>query len=127
MEACFQCHHYKIYYKKSASSQWIGLATVSGNTTSYTHTNSNKTPIIPGQKYTYTVKGYNSKYNTNGPYNSKGLTISTKLDTVKLKNAVLSKDQKSVTVSWNGLPKRLLLHIPQNSFHRLEADWIDRL
>ena len=96
--------HYKIYYKKSASSQWIGLATVSGNTTSYTHTNSNKTPIIPGQKYTYTVKGYNSKYNTNGPYNSKGLTISTKLDTVKLKNAVLSKDQKSVTVSWNGLP-----------------------
>ena len=49
--------HYKIYYKKSASSQWIGLATVSGNTTSYTHTNSNKTPIIPGQKYTYTVKG----------------------------------------------------------------------
>lgn len=96
--------HYKIYYKKSASSQWIGLATVSGNTTSYTHTNSNKTPIIPGQKYTYTVKGYNSKYNTNGPYNSKGLTISTKLDTVKLKNAVLSKDQKCVTVSWNGLP-----------------------
>lgn len=60
--------HYKIYYKKTGSSQWTGLATVSGNTTSYTHTSSKTRPIVVGQKYTYTVKGYNSKYNTNGHY-----------------------------------------------------------
>ena len=96
--------HYKIYYKKAGAKNWTGLATVSGNTTSYTHTSSSTKPIIIGQKYTYTVKAYNSRYHTNGRYNSTGLTTSTKLSTIKLKNAVLSKDQKSVTVSWNKIP-----------------------
>ena len=93
--------HYKIYYKKTGSSQWTGLATVSGNTTSYTHTSSKTRPIVVGQKYTYTVKGYNSKYNTNGHYNARGLTVQTKPSTVQLSRATLASNKQSVTVSWN--------------------------
>lgn len=96
--------HYKIYYKKSGSNKWTGIAIVSGNSTSYTHTSSKARPIVVGQKYTYTVKGYNSKYKTSGRYNRNGLTARTRLNTVKLKKAVLSKDQKSVTISWNKIP-----------------------
>lgn len=93
--------HYKIYYKPYGGKKWTGLATVSGNTTSYTHTASKSKPIVVGQKYTYTVKGYNSKYKTNGKYNAKGLTTYTKPTTVQLKKASLSSDKTSVTVTWN--------------------------
>ncbi len=96
--------HYKIYYKKYGAASWTNLATVSGNTSSYTHTSSSTKPIIVGQKYTYTVKAYNNRYNTNGRYNSKGLTASTKLSTVKLRGASLSGDKRSVKVSWNPVP-----------------------
>lgn len=93
--------HYKIYYKPYGGKKWTGLATVSGNTTSYTHTASKSKPIVVGQKYTYTVKGYNSKYKTNGKYNAKGLTTYTKPTTVQLKKASLNADKTSVTVTWN--------------------------
>ena len=93
--------HYKIYYKPYGGKKWTGLATVSGNTTSYTHTASKSKPIVVGQKYTYTVKGYNSKYKTNGKYNAKGLTTYTKPTTVQLKKASLNSDKTSVTVTWN--------------------------
>ena len=92
--------HYKIYYKPYGGKKWTGLATVSGNTTSYTHTASKSKPIVVGQKYTYTVKGYNSKYKTNGKYDAKGLTTYTKPTTVQLKKASLNPD-KTVTVTWN--------------------------
>lgn len=93
--------HYKIYYKPYGGKKWTSLATVSGNTTSYTHTASKSKPIVVGQKYTYTVKGYNSKYKTNGKYNAKGLTTYTKPTTVQLKKASLNSDKTSVTVTWN--------------------------
>ena len=93
--------HYKIYYKPYGGKKWTGLATVSGNTTSYTHTASKSKPIVVGQKYTYTVKGYNSKYKTNGKYDAKGLTTYTKPTTVQLKKASLNSDKTSVTVTWN--------------------------
>lgn len=93
--------HYKIYYKLYGGKKWTGLATVSGNTTSYTHTASKSKPIVVGQKYTYTVKGYNSKYKTNGKYDAKGLTTYTKPTTVQLKKASLNSDKASVTVTWN--------------------------
>lgn len=95
--------HYKIYYKKTGSRRWTNIATVRGNKTSYTHTSSRKNPIVVGQKYSYTVRAYNSKYKTYGRYNTKGLTAKTKPSSVRLKRAVLSKDRKSVTVSWNGV------------------------
>ena len=93
--------HYKIYYKPYGGKKWTSLATVSGNTTSYTHTASKSKPIVVGQKYTYTVKGYNSKYKTNGKYDAKGLTTYTKPTTVQLKKASLNSDKTSVTVTWN--------------------------
>ena len=93
--------HYKIYYKKAGTRKWMGVATVQGNKTSYTHTSSRKRPITPGQKYTYTVKAYNSKYKTYGRYNTKGLTTRTKPSAVRLKRAALSKDKKSISITWN--------------------------
>ena len=93
--------HYKIYYKPYGGKKWTGLATVSGNTISYTHTASKSKPIVVGHKYTYTVKGYNSKYKTNGKYDAKGLTTYTKPTTVQLKKASLNSDKTSVTVTWN--------------------------
>ena len=93
--------HYKIYYKKAGAGQWTSLATVSGSATSYTHTSSKSRPVTPGQKYTYTVRGYNSRYKTYGSYDSRGLTTYTKPATVKLNRASLGADKKSVTVSWN--------------------------
>lgn len=93
--------HYKIYYKKVGVRKWTGVATVQGNKTSYTHTSSRKLPITIGRKYTYTVKAYNSKYKTYGYYNTRGLTTRTKPSTVRLKRAVLSRDQKTITLSWN--------------------------
>ena len=69
--------HYKIYYKKAGAGQWTSLATVSGSATSYTHTSSKSRPVTPGQKYTYTVRGYNSRYKTYGSYDSRGLTTYT--------------------------------------------------
>ena len=93
--------HYKIYYKPYGGKKWTGLATVSGNTTSYTHTASKSKPIVVGRKYTYTVRGYNSKYKTYGKYDAKGLTTYTKPTTVQLKKASLNSDKTSVTVTWN--------------------------
>lgn len=93
--------HYKIYYKKTGSKNWNYITTVSSKNTSYTHKSSKNDPITCGQKYTYTVKGYNSKYKTNGKYDTKGLTAYTKPTTVKLKKAALSSNKSSVTVTWN--------------------------
>lgn len=91
--------HYKIYYKKSGTSKWNYIYTIGASKSSYTHTSNKKSPITVGQKYTYTVKAYNSKYKTNGKYDSKGKTIATKPSTVKLSSAKLNSN-KTVTVKW---------------------------
>ena len=93
---------YKIYYRKSGTKKWIGIKTVSSKSASYTHTASKTKPIVVGQKYEYTVRGYNSKYKTYGKYNTKGLKVQTKPSTIKLKSAKLNSSKTSVTVSWNG-------------------------
>lgn len=92
--------HYKIYYRKSGTKKWNGVKTVSSKYSSYTHTSNKSDPIIVGQKYDYTVKSYNSKYKTYGKYNSKGLKVQTKPDTVKLTSAKLSSSN-NVIVNWN--------------------------
>lgn len=92
--------HYKIYYKKAGARRWKAVATVGSGKTSYTHTSSKSRPVTVGRKYTYTVRGYNSKYKTKGDYDRKGLTVYTKPSTVKLKKASLSSNKKTVTVSW---------------------------
>lgn len=93
--------NYVIYYKKSGASKWTKLATVKSTQTSYTHTSSKKYPIIVGQKYTYTVKSYNSKSRKYGSYDTKGLTTKTIPSTVKLGKATLNSSKTAVTVTWN--------------------------
>lgn len=94
--------HYKIYYRKAGAKKWNGIKTVSSKNASYTHTASKSKPIVVGQKYEYTVRGYNSKYKTYGKYNTKGLAVQTKPSTIKLKSAKLNGSKDAVTVSWNG-------------------------
>lgn len=94
--------HYKIYYRKAGAKKWNGIKTVSSKSASYTHTASKSKPIVVGQKYEYTVRGYNSKYKTYGKYNTKGLKVQTKPSTIKLKSAKLNSSKDAVTVSWNG-------------------------
>lgn len=53
--------NYYVYYRKTGTSKWTKIASVKSTATSYTHKSSSKYPIVVGQKYDYTVKGYNSK------------------------------------------------------------------
>ena len=94
--------HYKIYYRKSGTKKWNGIKTISNKYSSFTHASSKTKPIVVGQKYEYTVRGYNSKYKTYGKYNTKGLKMQTKPSTIKLKSAKLNSSKTAVTVSWNG-------------------------
>ena len=64
--------HYRIYYKTPGGS-WKQIATTGANTTSYTHVSSSKFPIKCGQKYTYTVRGYNSSSRKAGSLTVKDL------------------------------------------------------
>lgn len=94
--------HYKIYYRKAGTKKWNGIKTISNKYSSFTHASSKTKPIVVGQKYEYTVRGYNSKYKTYGKYNTKGLKMQTKPSTIKLKSAKLNSSKTAVTVSWNG-------------------------
>lgn len=94
--------HYKIYYRKAGTKKWNGIKTISNKYSSFTHASSKTKPIVVGQKYEYTVRGYNSKYKTYGKYNTKGLKVQTKPSTIKLKSAKLNSSKDAVTVSWNG-------------------------
>lgn len=93
--------HYKIYYRKAGTKKWNGIKTISNKNSSFTHASSKTKPIVVGQKYEYTVRGYNSKYKTYSKYNTKGLKVQTKPSTIKLKSAKLNSSKASVTVSWN--------------------------
>lgn len=74
--------NYIVYYKKAGSGKWIKIKTLDNKKSSYTHTSSNKYPIVVGQKYTYTVKAYNKKTKKSGSYNTKGLTVTASLKMV---------------------------------------------
>lgn len=91
---------YRVYYK-TPGGKWKAIKNCGSSTTSYTHTSSSKYPIKVGQKYTYTVKAYNSASKKWGSYDSKGLTTKTVPSTVKLKSATLTSDKTAVKVSWN--------------------------
>lgn len=91
--------HYRIYYKKPGD-KWKLITTVKSNVTSYTHKSSSKYPIRVGQKYTYTVRAYNSKTKKLGSYDSKGLTTKTIPSIVNLKSIKLNTNN-TTTISWN--------------------------
>ena len=87
---------YIVYYK-TGNSGWKKLKETTG--TSFTHTG-----LKAGTKYTYTVKGYNNKYKTNGSYNTTGLSATTNKATVtpgiiKLNSAKANGSNK-ITITW---------------------------
>lgn len=90
--------HYRIYYR-TPSTSWKRIATVPASQTSYTHTSSKSCPIVVGQKYAYTVKGYNSSSKKLGTCNMKGLIKNTVPSEPKLKTPVLN-DNGTVTLNW---------------------------
>ena len=89
--------HYRIFYKQYGAKRWTVLKTTNANTTSYTHISSAKYPIKCGQKYTYTVRAYNSKTRKWGSYNTKGLTTSTVPTTVTLTDIKTNSAKNSST------------------------------
>lgn len=93
--------NYVVYYKKAGAAKWTKLKTVDSKKTSYTHASSKKNPIIVGQKYSYTVRAYNSKSKKYGKYDTTGLTARTLPAKVKLNKAELNSKKTAVTVSWN--------------------------
>ena len=93
--------HYRIFYKQYGAKRWTVLKTTNADTTSYTHTSSAKYPIKCGQRYTYTVRAYNSTTRKWGSYDAKGLTTRTVPTTVKLKSIRTDSAKTAVQVSWN--------------------------
>ncbi len=90
--------HYRIFYKVPGG-RWKLITTVRSNVTSYTHTASQKYPIKVGQKYTYTVRAYNSRSKKAGSYDTRGLTTKTLPTTVSLRN-IKRNANNTVTISW---------------------------
>ena len=93
--------HYRIFYKQYGAKRWTVLKTTNADTTSYTHISSAKYPIKCGQRYTYTVRAYNSTTRKWGSYDAKGLTTRTVPTTVKLKSIRTDSAKTTVQVSWN--------------------------
>ena len=91
--------HYIVYYKEEGTKKWTKIKTLDNSKSSYTHTSSKKYPVVVGQKYTYTVKAYNTKTKKTGSYNKKGLTTYTKPAMVK--NVKASYKDGIVTLTWN--------------------------
>lgn len=91
--------HYIVYYKKEGTKKWTKIKTLDNSKNSYTHTSSKKYPIVVGQKYTYTVKAYNTKAKKAGSYNKKGLTVYTKPAMVK--NIKAAYKDGIVTLTWD--------------------------
>ena len=91
---------YYVYYRKSGTKKWKKIASVKSSATSYTHKSSSKYPIIVGQKYDYTVKGYNSKYKKSGKYNTKGLSAATKPAMVMPYTVAIQKNN-TVKIYWD--------------------------
>ena len=84
---------YQISYREG-SGKWKVIATVKSNKTSYTH----KANFTGGKKYTYQVKGYNSKTKKYGAAKTKSITLPPIPGTVKMTSAKFSG--KNVIINW---------------------------
>ena len=84
---------YQISYREG-SGKWKVIATVKSNKTSYTH----KANFKGGKKYTYQVKGYNSKTKKYGAAKAKSITLPPIPGTVKMTSAKFSG--KNVIINW---------------------------
>ncbi len=83
---------YMVYRKVVGSKSWTRIATVGANKTAYTDTKANS-----GNRYTYTVKCYDGKYNS--LYNKTGVSI-IYLSAPKLKAVEGSSAAGYAKVSW---------------------------
>lgn len=93
--------NYYVYYRKSGTKKWTKIASVKSTASSYTHKSSAKYPITVGQKYDYTVKGYNRKTKKTGKYNTKGLTAATNPEYVITRKAIVNYTKPEVDVHWS--------------------------
>ncbi len=84
---------YMVYRKVVGAKSWAKIATVGADKTSYTDTKANS-----GNRYTYTVKCYDGKYNS--LYNKSGVSI-VYLSSPKLKAVEGSSSAGYAKVSWN--------------------------
>lgn len=66
---------YQVFYRPASTTKWTLLARTNGKTLKYVHKSSSKYPLKPGQRYVYTVKGYNKTFKTTGSYNKNGVTV----------------------------------------------------
>lgn len=91
--------NYIVYYREAGDKKWIKVKTLDNKKPSYTHTSSQKYPIVVGQKYQYTVKAYNKKTKKAGSYNTKGLTVTASL---KMVTGIEAKiEGTTVKLTWN--------------------------
>lgn len=66
---------YQVFYRPASTTKWTLLARTNGKTLKYVHKSSSKYPLKPGQRYVYTVKGYNKTFKTTSSYNKNGVTV----------------------------------------------------
>ena len=115
--------HYRIFYKQYGAKRWTVLKTTNADTTSYTHTSSAKYPIKCGQRYTYTVRAYNSTTRKWGSYDAKGLTTRDRTNHGKTEKHPdgFRKDSGSGFLE-PGVWRQLLQDLPTDSKYRVEPD-----
>ena len=66
---------YQVFYRPASTTKWTLLSRTNGKTLKYVHKSSSKYPLKPGQRYVYTVRGYNKTFKTTGSYNKNGVTV----------------------------------------------------
>ena len=66
---------YQVFYRPVSTTKWTLLARTNGKTLKYVHKSSSKYPLKPGQRYVYTVKGYNKTFKTTSSYNKNGVMV----------------------------------------------------
>ena len=66
---------YQVFYRPASTTKWTLLSRTNGKTLKYVHKSSSKYPLKPGQRYVYTVRGYNKTFKTYGSYNKAGMQV----------------------------------------------------
>ena len=92
---------YYIYYREEGAAKWLQVGVQEAGKFSFTHVSSGERPIVPGRKYAYTVLPYNSLSKQRGKADSRGLTVMTRPDPVKLGGAVWNDEETEVTLTWS--------------------------
>lgn len=90
---------YWIYYRKPGG-KWRLVSKVGSRANTYTHISVPKKPITVGQKYQYTVVGYNKYTRKFSKYSVNGSGVMTKPTKSKVNEVGLTGNNKVVRVRW---------------------------